>query len=244
MRIRDLGRTVFEIGTDTVALAQTRRKAASLLMFLVTRANQTATREQVLEELWPQLDPAGAVNSLNQTLYFLRRDIDPWYDDGISADYVVNEAELLWLDGELITSDSIQFQREASDVLSRGRAGALGDVLARSYVGRFAPEFEYEEWALGWRDRLHTTYLLLVTATVSAMAARGMWAEATGVLMRAHGIDPDDLDLESALVRALARSGARAAAGEQYSHFARAYRALLGTEPPTMRGIVDESPTT
>ncbi len=65
-----------------------RRKSASLLMFLVTRPNFTATREQVLEELWPDNDPSSASNSLNQSLYFLRRDIDPWYEDDMSLEYI------------------------------------------------------------------------------------------------------------------------------------------------------------
>ena len=33
----------------------------------------SSTRDQVLDALWPELDPVDALNSLNQTVYFLRR---------------------------------------------------------------------------------------------------------------------------------------------------------------------------
>ena len=88
LSIFDLGRAKFVIGAREVNLAQMRRKSAALLMLLVTRPGHTATREQVLDELWPDSDPESAANNLNQSLYFLRRDIDPWFEDDISVEYV------------------------------------------------------------------------------------------------------------------------------------------------------------
>ena len=41
----------------------------------------------------------------------------------------------------------------------------MARASSERYAGRFAPEFEYEEWAIGWRDRLHALYLHLVHAT-------------------------------------------------------------------------------
>ena len=43
-----------------------------------------STRDQVLEALWPDLDPVDAVNSLNQTVYFLRRVLEEDYVDDLS----------------------------------------------------------------------------------------------------------------------------------------------------------------
>ena len=71
-----------------VPIGSIRRRAAALLYYLVSRPTQTATREQIMEELWPDLVPTSAANSLNQTLYFLRREIDPFYDEDESYEYV------------------------------------------------------------------------------------------------------------------------------------------------------------
>jgi DNA-binding SARP family transcriptional activator len=235
--IHDLGRSTIAIGPTEADLAKARRRAASLLMFLVTRPSRTATREQVVDELWPNLEPSAAVNSLNQTLYFLRRDIDPWYDDSTSADYVVNESELIWLDPELTRIDSVAFLSQATDLLGADLSAAHGQELLSKYRGRFAPEFEYEEWAIGWRERLHATFLLVVHGTERALRERGDDARAVEMLMHALAIDPDALEVETSLVRALRRLGAEAAATEQYTHLARSYRRDLGVEPPPFSAL-------
>ena len=236
--VHDLGRTVFEVGEARIALARTRRKAASLLMYLVTRPNQTATREQVIEELWPDLDPSGAVNSLNQTLYFLRRDIDPWYDDGVSADYVVNESELVWLDPDLVCLDSVGFWREATSLSSAQALCDGGTELLKRFRGQFAPEFEYEEWAISWRERVHSAALLLAVNVARELGAQGRWLEAADSLMSIQAQDPSALEIGAWVVKALALGGASAAAETQYAHFANAYRATLCLEPPTFSEAV------
>lgn len=234
LHIEDLGRIRYRAGDREVSLSDTRRKAASVLTFLITRPNLTATKEQVLDELWPDLDPASAANSLNQTLYFLRRDIDPWYTDGISADYIVNESELLWLDSELVRVASVEFHKSATEILSDGRQVKDGPNLVRQYDGRFAPEFEYEEWAIGWRDRLHALYLHLVHASAQALSESGQLEEALNVLLEATSTDPEALELETQLVQAYARLGAQGAAARQYRHFAEAYRREVGADPPAL----------
>ncbi len=83
-----------------------RRKVLALLCFLLTKAEMSSTRDQVLDALWPDLDPPDAVNSLNQTVYFLRRVIEENYVDDLSPGYLHHDSDLIWLDPELISSRS------------------------------------------------------------------------------------------------------------------------------------------
>jgi hypothetical protein len=78
VRVHDLGLTSFEVGTRLVTLTETRRKPAALLLYLVTRPDLAANREQVMDSLWPDQNPKSAMNSLHQTLFFLRRELEPW----------------------------------------------------------------------------------------------------------------------------------------------------------------------
>lgn len=235
--VRDLSRVRFDIDGRRVPLTDTRRKSASLLIYLITRPNSTATREQVLDELWPDSDPSAGANSLHQTLYFLRRDIDPWYDDEESANYVVYESEMVWLDASLVQSDSQVFMTEATK-LSIGLVDIARCVEAvESYAGRFAPEFEYDEWALSWRDRLHAAYLALAMVTVKRLCGDGRFAEASRVCSLALAIDATALDLEQTLVWVYSAMGATSAAAEQYAHFARAYQLDVGAEPPPLASL-------
>ena len=238
LSIHDLGRSSYSVGARAVHLKQTRRKAAALLMYLVSRPKQTATREQVLDELWPEQTPRGAANSLHQTLYFLRRTIDPWYEDDLAIDYIVFGSEVVFLEPDLVHIDSISFQRQAADAITRGNLTREGPAILQSYGGRFAPEFAYEEWAMSWSDRVHSTYLQLAQATSNALIDSGQPLQAVNVLSAAAIADPEALEIEAALVRALWLSGARAAAAEQYGHFALAHQRDLGLAAPALSELV------
>ena len=95
-----------------------RRKASAVLMFLITRPGFVANREQIIDELWPESDPASGTNNLNQSLYYLRRDIDPWYEDDLSLDYVRFQGDLVWLERDLVSAESVQFITVAHESMS------------------------------------------------------------------------------------------------------------------------------
>ena len=83
-----------------------RRKVLALLCYLLTRPGFSATRDEALDALWPQLGPEIAVNSLNQTVYFLRRVFEPEYSEDTSPGFVQFDSNVLWLDSVLVTSRS------------------------------------------------------------------------------------------------------------------------------------------
>ena len=92
-----------------------------------------------MEELWPNQSPASALNSLHQTLHFVRRDIAPWREGGATADYVALDSEVIYLDPELVQVDSVAFMRQATDALAGGELARDGVAIAQLYAGRFAP---------------------------------------------------------------------------------------------------------
>jgi DNA-binding SARP family transcriptional activator len=238
LEIFDLGETKLVLGDRVLQAAEMRRKSASLLLYLASRPRQSATREQVLEDLWPSLTPAAASNSLNQTMYFVRRSLDPWYEDGVSVDYARHEAEVVSLPPELARITSVDFQAAAKGLLRRPDSAldAMMTVLGE-YAGRFAPEFEYEEWSIDWRELLHATYLDLLVAAERQMVHLGDLPGVAALARTALSVDPRNPDLHEALVWTLAASGSRPAASEQYSHFAALFRDEYGAEPPTLDDI-------
>jgi DNA-binding SARP family transcriptional activator len=239
LMIHDLGRSHIEVGTRSVPLSSMRRRAAGLLVYLIARPNQTATRERVLEDLWPDLPPSAAANSLNQTLFFLRREIDPYFDELAAFNYVAFEGEVLWLDQSKTAVDSVAFLRSATAALATLRTDPSPGVSAlAAYPGRFAPEFEYEEWALDWRDHLHSTYLHLAQATQRRLALIGDLPSAIHVSREALAIDPHASEIEAGLIWLCATAGARAAATGQYAHFAAVYRDLFASEPPSFADVI------
>ena len=71
-------------------------------MLLLTKNRYAATRDEVLDVLWPNLEPSTASNSLNQTVYFLRRVFEPEFSEETSPGYVGQDGEMLWLDRDLV----------------------------------------------------------------------------------------------------------------------------------------------
>jgi two-component SAPR family response regulator len=149
---------------------------------------------------------------------------------------------LLCLDPGLVHVDSVSFHRQATAVLVSEAVADQGVLLAREYTGRFAPEFEYDEWASAWRDRVHTIYLQLVQATADGLLRSGQARRASEVLARALVLDPGATELEPQLVRALWEVGARAAAKEQYEHYATACRRDLGLDPEPLDVVLGNRP--
>jgi DNA-binding SARP family transcriptional activator len=237
LQLHDLGRVSVAIGERIVGLSSMRRKPASLLMYLVTRPGFTANREQIFDELWPDNDPASASNSLNQSLYFLRRELDPWYEDDFSVDYVALQGELVWLDPKLVGSDSAKFMLDAQKAMrSHPPLAEIADLVA-GYRGPFAPEFEYEEWAMAWRSRVHATFLELASRTIDRALLANDLAGARDVAVSALEADPDNAEIERSLVWLYWHLGARGAAHAQYDHLASLERAD-GLEPTPLEAVV------
>lgn len=227
--VEDLGRVRILVGDRVVDGAEVRRKVLALLCLLLSKPRFTATREDVVDSLWPDHDPASALNSLNQTVYFLRRVFEPEYIEDMSPGYVGQDGETIWLDAELIDCRS----RRCLEIIRAmpGPPTPEGAVdLAGEYRGRFALDFAYEDWSASYRDTLHAGYLRVMERAVRIDLDTGHFGRGTFLAERASEVDPEAEEIQVALVRLYRHSGAHAAAAEQYGHYAQTMRDL-GVEP-------------
>jgi len=242
LRIHDLGRTTYEVGGVEVEASASRRTALAILLYLVTRSRQTAPREQAMEGLWPNQSPTAATNSLHQTLHFIRREIAPWSSSGPPVNYVRLDSELIYLDQELVQVDSIAFMRQATDALSSRDLASVGVSIVRLYRGRFAPEFEYEDWAQDWRTLVHAQFLRLCQATAAALLKSGQLQTAIDVLSQAVELDPLAFEARRTLIYVLFKAGAADAAADHYRHYAAAMQRELGMRAPPFDEVVRDKP--
>jgi DNA-binding SARP family transcriptional activator/tetratricopeptide (TPR) repeat protein len=234
--VEDLGRISIRIGDRVVPGTEIRKKVLALLCFLLTRPQFTATREQVFEALWPEMDPEASANSLNQSAYFLRRVFEPGCDDDTSAGYLRSRADLIWLDGELVNCRSAECLRLVG-AMRRDPSPELVARLAEAYTGRYAVDFIYDDWASSFRETLHASYLDRIERAVTADTKAGAFDRALSVAQLALQADPDAEQIELCLLRLYRRMGAKSAAAEQYVHYAGVMREQLGIEPPPLESI-------
>jgi len=233
--VEDLGKVRLTIGTRLVEGSEVRRKVLALLCLLLTLPRFAGTREEVLEHLWPELDPASALNSLNQTTYFLRRVFEPDYREEVSPRYLHQDGETIWLDHELIDSRSAHCRAHIRSVLG-DPTPSQASALASEYQAKFALDFAYEEWAATYRDQLHAAYLRVIEHAVRLDIETGNFARGTLLAEQAAEVEPESDDLQLALIRLYRMSGAHAAAAEQYGRYAESLR-QIGVEPPGFRDV-------
>jgi DNA-binding SARP family transcriptional activator len=177
-----------------------------------------------------------ATNSLNQTLYFLRRVFEEDYSDDLSPGYVHHDSDVLWLDPELVTARSVNCRRLIRELPDQPAPDEV-EALVETYRGRFALDFEYEEWAGAYRDSLHASYLEIVERSVLDDFATGHHDRAISVARRALEVDPSAEQIEVCLLRLYRVTGAHSAAAEQYAHYAAVMREELGIEPPPLEAL-------
>jgi DNA-binding SARP family transcriptional activator len=219
--------------------AMDKRRLRLLLGLLAAHSRQFIARDTALDILWPDADPAAAVNSLNQSVYQLRRILDTSYSDGSSPTYVISGADGLQLDPELVRVDVDEFRALA--VRLRTTAGLDAEALARQAVdlvrGPFLAEIRYEEWVQPLAEAIHAevreTLLPLASSTTTSpdLAVRAGCA-----LMLLDEFD------EAAVVvtaRQLASAGRRVAARELIQRFAKRLHAELDEDPSdVLRGVM------
>ena len=147
------------------------------------------------------------MNSLNQTVYFLRRILEENYIDDLSPGYVHHNSDLIWLDAELITSRSNECRRLIKGFPLVPTPDQV-QHLADEYEGKFALDFEYEEWAAPYRDWLHASYLEIVERSLASDLETGHYARGIGLARRVLDVDPTADQIEVSLLRFYRASGA------------------------------------
>jgi two-component SAPR family response regulator len=177
------------------------------------------------------MNPNTALNSLNQTIYFLRRSLEPEFREDLSPGYVHYQSDLVWLDRDLIDCKSARCRA----LLARTGDSITPDEVIRlshDYTGRFALDFAYEEWATDHRESLHAAYLAVIEDAVKQDVVAGQFGRGATLARAALEVDPEAHQIERLLVRIYRMSGAHAAAAEQYGHYAASLEEDLGVKAP------------
>jgi LuxR family maltose regulon positive regulatory protein len=232
----DLGATRIQVGRTSITGSSVRRKALALLVFLASRPDFAATRDQVLDALWPEQEPTDAVNSVNQTVYFLRRVFEPEFSEDLSPGYLHHDSDVIWLDRELVSSRAGECWR-LLEAIRRSRDSADVERLSELYTGPFALEFSYDDWAARYRDALHAGYVDAMERAVMADVDGGHFDRALRIARRAVVVEPAADNLHVLQIRICRRLGAHAAAAEHYSVYSSMLRAEYGLEPPPLESL-------
>ena len=210
--IRLLGQFRVSVGGqgDETKSQQLSRRAAELLQLLSLQPQRSLMNEQVVEALWPHLDPDAGSANLRKAAHHARQFV------GQPDALVLRGGCVLLLPDREVDCDAVRFERAADDALASGDARACNSA-ADIYGGDLLPEARYEAWTQAPRQRLRDKYLRLLRQA--------------GQLERLVHEDPTDEAAHLQLMREELAAGRRSSALRWYGHLRDHLQQAMGLRP-------------
>jgi DNA-binding SARP family transcriptional activator len=216
LRLRLLGGFEAErAGGEWSAPCWHRRTAKTLTKLLAATPGHRLHRDQVLEILWPDVDPASALNSFGKALHAARRALEPELLPRESSSYLRLTDSLVALDSAHVWVDVDHFEHVAERALREGSLDATESALA-AYGGELLPEDRYEDWCAERREYVAELHLRLLLSLAEALTSRGAHAAAATRLREALQCDPAREDVHRRLREIYAAAGTREQAVRQF----------------------------
>jgi DNA-binding SARP family transcriptional activator/TolB-like protein len=224
----------FHVTVDGVAVEErhwTRRKSKALVKILALAPRHQLHREQLIEHLWPEMEPETAANNLNKAIHAARRALEPGLKSGSDSRFILTHDQHVWLGapGELWV-DAEVFERRAKDALKGAAAGDYEAAL-EVYAGELLDEDRYEDWAAARREQLRRLADRLLLRLAELYESAGQTQPGIERLQQLLALNPSDEAAHRRLMRLYAASGSRHLALAQYQQCRDALKKELDAEP-------------
>lgn len=236
LRLRLLGPFQAWRGEAEIAPADwKRKKARQLLLLLLTQRQTMLERDQIVELLWPELEPEQAQRDFKIAYSSLLSVLEPARERNAPSAYIArDDTRYGWRPEADVWLDVAEFTRLAAqgDRLYPGEgATAVYRQAIALYQGEYLQEYPYEAWCSEARERLLTIFLQTAERLALLLLEQEAWEEAIQVAQ--HILARDDCWEQAyrVLMQAYAADGRRAQAIRAYQRCAERLQTELGVEP-------------
>lgn len=202
--------------------AWSQRKPAALVKMLALASGHRLRREQIMDALWPEFEPAAAAANLRKALHAARRIVE--------TDRIASAGDLLFLPAEGLSVDVTQYWELASAARRTRDIGAYAEAIDLYRTG-LLPDDPYEDWAAAPRDELRADWRALVEEYAGLLEAGGDLNEAARAVQRLVTADPLAEEGYAWLMRLSALAGRRDEAQRHYARLREVLAEELGVEP-------------
>jgi DNA-binding SARP family transcriptional activator len=193
LEIRLLGPT--ELRRDGVPVDDadwSRTKVRALLAHLV--AHRDARREELIADLWPELDETAGRGNLRFTLTCLQRVLEPDRGPGQPAFFVRADGDRLRLvPSDHLVVDAWRFERDLDEAEGARSPGPALEAYTRAlplWRGRYLSDLPYADWAAAPRERLDARFVAAAVRAGELFLARDGGARALELAALALDVDP------------------------------------------------------
>jgi ATP/maltotriose-dependent transcriptional regulator MalT/DNA-binding SARP family transcriptional activator len=232
---------VFRVIRDRVPVphvAWKSKKARDLLKILVARRRPTP-RDQLMELLWPDVDPAVSSNRLSVLLSTVR---------DVLAPNPTGEGPLMTTDGA-VSLNRAQVNVDVDDFLARATAALDAsrarqpDATARlvaavaAHTGDFLEEDPYQEWAAPLAEEVRATHIALLRALAARLRDAGDTDAVVRYTLRLLEQDCYDEQTHLSLIEVLLDAGRLGQARRHHDSYVRRM-AEIGVPPHPLSEIM------
>ncbi|MDQ4102844.1 MAG: tetratricopeptide repeat protein, partial [Actinomycetota bacterium] len=214
------------------------KKARDLLKILVARRRPTP-RDQLMELLWPEGDPAVTGNRLSVLLSMVRDVLQP---------HAAGEGPLVTSDGAVslnpaqVSVDVENFLTRATAALDADRARspdatALLVAAIAAHTGDFLEEDPYQEWAEALAEQVRVTHIALLRALAARLRDAGDTDAVVRYTLRLLEQDCYDEETHLSLLEVLLDAGRLGQARRHHERYAR-LMAEIGVPPCPLSEIM------
>lgn len=228
-----------------------RTQAWELLKLLALRLGTSIDQAELIESLWPGVEPKAGANRLHGLVHALRRALEP--GEGQIPRLLRQKSGYL-LDSVHVRTDVSEFQSLIVKARRAERGGddsfaiaAYGEAIDL-YRGDLFQDDALVDWFRAERQWLKQQFLDACQRVAELSLLQGERGGAAAALQRAVAIDPYREDLQRELVRTLLALGRETEAREHLLSCLAAVRDGLDSEPEgetlALRRLVGDAPST
>ena len=233
LEVRLLG--AFELRIDGRAVRNWNgQRGIHVMRYLLARRRYACSRDELLEEFWPDVAPGVARNRLQVAVSGLRRTlatVTPMQVvEFVDGEYRVNPKFHVVVDVE-------RFERALARARKAERAADPDAALAGLreavdlYRGDFVPDAPYGQWTLLPRESLRLAYVDALDRISRIHIARGEIDQCVATALRMLDVDPSWEPAHRILIRCYADQGRTYLALRQYELCRRVLQQTLDTDP-------------
>lgn len=231
-RIRMLGCLEAESDQETISRFRT-RKVSLLLAYLAYFRDRSHSREELLEMLWPDLEPERAKPNLRQALASLRRNLEP---SGVPAGAMLEaQHSVVKLNADYFETDVDAFRRH---VQGASRSAEEAERAIALYNGDLLPGF-FEDWVQTERLRLEDDYVATLQLGIRYAEQDGRLNDAIRYTHMSLAKDGFNEEMHARLIRLYLAAGRGSSAAGHLEEWRQTSESQLGVSPdPELERLV------
>ena len=203
-------------------------KSRHLLAYLAHR-DQPVSTDQIMEDLWPDLDPQRASALFHTTLYYLRRLLQQFSDEEL----IIRGSKRYQLRPGMILSDRFEFKAKATFALGKPMTKALAEELEATiqlYTGDYLLDLDYQ-WVIPVQEELKNLYIELKQKLAIYYLQNEMYTRSVLHLKQIMDLKPYSEEILQLLLTNYAAMGDQLAVKKQYTAFTATIAEELGMQP-------------